>query len=245
MVVPLRGAPPLITGTVPTAEVGHCEVYLGTRYQKTSYIQRQFPHVELVYGITPRWEVSCDTNYLIRNERRGADDLAVATKVVVLPESARLPGLAVSYDYKSDNGDAAQGLGTGGIEHELRLRTQKGFGFFTPIINAGRVFVPDVEIAGTREARRDVWRASCAQEWTISSRLKLLSEVYWRTTDEPGGPARLGWNIGFKHRVHDGVSWHAAIGESLRKNDRGGPKLRVYAGVKYEFAAPRTAKKTP
>jgi hypothetical protein len=68
--------------------------------------------------------------------------------------------------------------------------------------------------------------------------MKLLSEIYWRTADEPGNPARLGWNVGYKHKLGDGIAWHAAIGESLRDGNRGDPDLRVYFGLKIEFTAP-------
>jgi hypothetical protein len=42
-------------------------------------------------------------------------------------------------------------------------------------------------------------------------------------------------DIGFKHRFSPNLSVHAAIGKSLRNDDRGGPKLRVYAGIKLDF----------
>jgi hypothetical protein len=72
----------------------------------------------------------------------------------------------------------------------------------------------------------------------VAQRTKLLSEMYWRTTDEPGGQARLGWNVGFKHKLRDDFTVHAAVGESLRAGNTGGPDLRVYVGFKYEFHAP-------
>ena len=34
------------------------------------------------------------------------------------------------------------------------------------------------------------------------------------------------------------LSVHAAIGKSLREGNRGGPDLRVYVGLKWEFEAP-------
>jgi hypothetical protein len=122
------------------------------------------------------------------------------------------------------------------------LRAQKTFGRFTPLVNAGYVLVPDARIAGRRSAREDVWRASFAQEWAASKTFKLLGEIYWRTADEPGDANRLGWNVGFKHKLRDGVTWHGALGESLRANNRGGPDLRAYVGLKFEFAVPGTGK---
>lgn len=234
----LYAPPPLITGDVPTADTGHFELYSGFRYQDTGQVQRQLPHVELVYGVAAGWEVSAETNYLSRAGAHSIDDFTIATKTVFLAESATTPAIGGSYEFKLDNGDAARGLGSGGHEHDLRLRAQKTFALVTPILNFGYVLVPDATVGGRPTARQDVWRASLAQEWQASKSLKLLSEVYWRTADEPGGAARLGWNVGFKHKPRDGVTWHGAIGESLRESNRGGPDLRVYAGLKFEFGGP-------
>ena len=227
--------PPLITGDVPTADKGHFELYAGFRYQDTGTIERQIPHAELIYGITERWELGVEANYLSREGEHGFDDVNLTTKVVLVPEAERRPGIAASYELKLDNGDAERGLGTGGLEHDLRLRAQKTFGWFTPIVNFGYVLVPDAEISGERSARQDVWRASFAQEWQVAKQTKLLSEIYWRTSDEPGEPDRLAWNAGFKHKLLANLTLHAAVGESLRASNVGGPDLRVYAGLKWEF----------
>ena len=241
----LYAPPPLITGDVPVADQGHFELFTGFRYQDTGVIQRQLPHVELVYGIADRWEVSAEANYLSRAGAHGFDDLTVATKTVLVAEGATGPGLGASYEFKFANGNAARGLGSGGNEHDLRFRAQKTFGANTPIVNFGYVLLPDANIRGRRSARQDVWRASLANEWAVADKTKLLAETYWRTADEPGDTDRLGWNVGFKHKVRDHLSLHGAIGESLRRGNRGGPDLRVYFGIKYEFAAPWRSTLTP
>ena len=234
----LYAPPPLITGDVPVADQGHFELYTGFRYQDTGTIQRQLPHLELVYGIVGRWEISAEANHLSRAGVHGFDDLTVATKTVLVTESATRPAVGTSYEFKFANGDALRGLGSGGNEHDLRLRAQKTFGAHTPILNFGYVLVPDASINGRRNARQDVWRASLANEWAVADKTRLLAEAYWRTADEPGDAHRLGWNVGFKHKARDDLSIHAAIGESLRSGNRGGPDLRVYFGIRYEFAAP-------
>jgi hypothetical protein len=38
--------------------------------------------------------------------------------------------------------------------------------------------------------------------------------------------------------LRDNLTVHVAIGKSVRDGNRGGPELRVYAGVKWEFGAP-------
>lgn len=172
----LFAPPPLLTGDVPTAGEGGLELYTGVRYQDTGRIERQLPHIELVYGLTERWELSAEANFLSREGPRGFDDVTVATKFVLLMESPTRPGVGASYEYKFDNGDANVGLGSGGIEHDLRLRAQKTFGRFTPMINVGFVAVPDARIAGRVSARQDVRRMSFAQEWKATANLHLLAE---------------------------------------------------------------------
>src|SRR5262245_17833413 len=205
----LFAPPPLITGDVPTADRRWFELYTGFRYQDTGRIQRQIPHVELVYGLADRWEISAEANYLSRAGTHGFDDFTLATKTVLHVESATLPAIGASYELKFDNGDATRGLGSGGNEHDLRLGAQKTFGRVTPILNVGYVLQPHAEIDGRTSARQDVWRASLAQEWQANRTLKLLTEVYWRTSDEPGDATRLGWNLGFKHKLREHLAWHA------------------------------------
>ncbi len=68
--------------------------------------------------------------------------------------------------------------------------------------------------------------------------MKLLAEIYWRGADEPGGHHRLAWGVGAKRKLNSNFAIHAAVGTSLREDYRGGPRLRAYAGFKWEFAAP-------
>jgi hypothetical protein len=42
----------------------------------------------------------------------------------------------------------------------------------------------------------------------------------------------------FARRLRLGVLCNLALGESLRASNRGGPDLRVYVGVKFEFPLP-------
>ncbi|MEW6158206.1 MAG: transporter [Verrucomicrobiota bacterium] len=237
--------PPLITGDVPTAPQGGFEWYLGFRYQDTGSIERRLPHSEVVYGLTDRWELSVESPYLEHENEHGFGDLTLATKWVALTETQIRPAFGMSYEIKLDNGDAERGLGSGGYEHDLRVRAQKTLGWFTPIVNVGYVIMPDGRIGGIAQRRENVWRTSFAQEWQVAKATKLLSEIYWRTEDAAGGADRLAWNAGFKHKLRDNLTFHAAIGKTLRENNRGGPELRVYAGVKWEFEAPWKRKDHP
>lgn len=236
---PCFAPPPLVTGDVPTADKGTFEWYVGGLYQDGgSAISRALPFTELVYGITERWEVSAESIFLSRSGECGIGDTVLGTKYVVLPETERRPGVALSFEAGLPTGDEERGLGAGAPEYEFRARAQKTFGWFTPIVNVGYTIVEEPSIGGVREERRNTWRASFAQEWEVTKRTKLLSEIYGKTSDEPGGADRLAAQIGFKHKLSCRLRAHGAVGTSLRDHAKGGPDLRAYLGMRLDFEAP-------
>lgn len=230
-----EAVPPLVVGDVPTADKHHVEWYVGTRYQKTDTIERQIPFTEVVYGISDRQEVTFEVPYLASQGHQGFGDAVVGTKYQFLKETDRYPGVAGSFEAKLDTGSQAKGFGTGAMEYDLQLRSQKTFGWFTGIVNLGYTFVGEPEENGVKQKRRDVVFTAFAQEYQIALKTKLLSEVYWENSDTPHSPHRLAADVGFKHQLLPHLAIHAAIGKSLREGNVGGPKLRVYAGIKVEF----------
>ncbi len=237
--LPCLAPPPLVTGDVPTADKGTFEWYVGGLYQDSgSSISRAVPFTELVYGLTERWEVSAEAMGLSKSGEYGLGDMVLGTKYVVLPENEQRPGVALSFETALPTGDEDKGLGAGAPEYEVRFRAQKTFGWFTPIVNIGCIFVEEPTINGVTESRENAWRASFAQEWQVAKNTKLLSDIYGKTSDEPGGEDRFAAQIGFKHKLSEKLQLHGAIGKSLRKDEAGGPELRAYLGVRYNFDAP-------
>jgi hypothetical protein len=234
-VAPTPAPPPLVTGDVPTADKGMFELYSGFRYQDTGTITRQLPFTELVYGISKRQEVTFELANLSRKGEHGIGDAVIGTKYVLLPETARIPGVAASFELKLPTGDEDRGLGSGEFDYDLRLRSQKTWSWFTGIINAGYTFIGEPDLGGEPQDRENVWFTSFAQEYEVHQKTKLLSEIYWLNSEEPGETHRLAANVGFKHKLRPNFTVHASIGKSLRDGNRGGPSLRAYAGVKYEF----------
>ncbi|MEW6307423.1 MAG: transporter [Verrucomicrobiota bacterium] len=240
--------PPLVTGDVPTAPKEAFEWYVGGRYQEseTGNPARLLPFTELVYGISDRQEWIFEFAGLSRNGQYGINDAVTGTKYVFVKESERLPGVAGSFELKLPTGDEARGLGSGEFDYDVRLRAQKTWGWFTAIGNAGYTVVTDPEFGGVRQSTENVWLFTFGQEYQIARRTKLLSEVYYVSREAPGDANRLAANIGFKHKVRDNLTLHAAIGKSVREGNRGGPDLRIYAGLKWEFDAPwKRRKETP
>jgi hypothetical protein len=232
--------PPLVTGDVPTADKHHFEWYVGGRYQESESGKpsRLLPFTEIVYGITDRQEVTFEMAGLSKDHDYGINDAVVGTKFVYIKEAERLPGVAGSFELKLPTGDKDRGLGTGELDYDLRLRTQKTWGWFTGIANVGYTFVTEPLIGGVRQDADNVWLLTFAQEYEITKRTRLLSEIYWVSREAPGEPNQLAGNIGFKHKLLDNLAIHAAVGKSLREGNRGGPDVRAYVGLKYEFDAP-------
>lgn len=226
--------PPLVAGDVPTADKKHLEWFIGTRYQKTDSVERQLPFTELVYGLSDRQEITFEIPYLSLEAHQGFGDAVLGTKYQFLKEANSYPGVAGSFEWKLINGRQAKGLGTGATEYDFRLRMQKTWGWFTGLGNLGYTLVGEPEENGVRQKRRNVLFTAFAQDFEISSKTKLLSEIYWKNSDEPDESNRLAGDIGFKHHLLSHLSIHAAIGKSLRSEELGGPKLRVYTGIKLE-----------
>ncbi len=225
IVAPCFAVPPLVAGDVPTADKNHVEVYVGARYQKDDSIERQLPFTEIVYGLTARQEVTFEIPYLSVDGHHGFGDAVLGTKYLILRETDQRPSIAGSFELKLDNGEVSKGLGTGALEYDFRLRAQKTFGWFTGLVNAGYTITD----------QRDVVFLAFAQEYRVSAKLAMLSEIYWRNSAESGEPNQFAGDVGFKYHLVKHVDVHATVGKSLRDGNRGGPALRVYTGIKLEF----------
>ena len=236
--------PPLVAGDVPTADKGGAELFLGTRYQRTGDRERQIPFIELVLGVSSWQELTIEAPYLSlapaqSGGRIGFGDVVVGTKMMFLRETERRPGAALSVEAKLNNGDPTQGLGSGTVDYELRLRSQKTLGWFTALGNVGHTFVGTPVLDGVRQERRDVWFLAFGQEYRVAEKTKLVSEVYWSNSDIPGEAASFAGDVGFKQELRLGLQVQAAIGKSLRNGNLTEPQLRVYVGLKLAFPVSR------
>ena len=95
----------------------------------------------------------------------------------------------------------------------------------------------DPVLGGVKTSTENVWLFSFGQEYELARRTSLLSEIYFTSREAPGDSNRLAANIGFKHKLRDNLALHAAVGKNLRDGNRGGPDLRAYVGLKWEFDA--------
>jgi hypothetical protein len=235
----LYAGPPLVSDRVPTANQGTFEFKFGMFYEREGGTsERQIPFTELVYGITDRQEITFEIAYLSQQGKRGFADAVVGTKYILIKETERAPGIAGSFNVELPTGAESQGLGTGEFEYDLGLRVEKTWGWFLAVSNIGYIIVTDSELGGITQIREDVWFASFAQEFQMTPKTKFLSEIYWESREASGESHRLAANVGFEHKLRDNLKIHAAVGKSLREANSGGPDLRVYIGMKWDFDAP-------
>ena len=232
--------PPLVSGDVPVAGKGRFEWYLGGLYKKgpTGGISRLLPANELVYGFSDRQEFSLEFTGLSEAGNYGLGDAVIGTKYLFVAETDARPGLAGSFEIKLPTGDKARGLGSGEFDYDLRLRTQKTWGRFTLLGNVGYTQVTAPTYGGVHQATSNVWLLSFVQEYRATDRTALLAEIYFESRGAPGEPNSLAVNLGFRHKLGDDLEINAALGRSARGGQRGGPALRLYVGLKWEFGAP-------
>ena len=69
--------------------------------------------------------------------------------------------------------------------------------------NIGYTIVGEPRVGGITQARRNVWFVSTAQQWQVTPKTKLLSEIYLETADEPGQSNRFAADVGFEHKLRD------------------------------------------
>ena len=239
VLAPLRAVPPLVSGDVPTAEKHTFELYVGMLYESDGTSRsRQIPADEFVYGLSDRQEITFEMPYLSQDGEHGFGDIVLGTKYMVLKETKMLPGVSPTFEWKLRNGSLPRGLGTGAFDYDLRVPIQKTWGWFTGLANIGCTVIGEPLVDGVREKRKNVWFASFAQEYEITKKAKLLSEVYFETSDEPGRPNRLAANVGFEQKIREDFKLIGSIGKSLREANQGGPELRFYVGFEWDFAAP-------
>jgi len=235
----LHAVPPLVSGDVPTADKETFELYVGVGYESGGdSITRQFPTVEFVYGLSDRQEITFAMDYLSQDGQQGFGDVVLGTKYMVLKETKSLPGIAPTFEWKLRNASVPRGLGSGQFDYDLRIPIQKSWGPFTALGNIGYTIIGEPVVDGIKEARKNVWFASLAQEYEVTDKTKLLAEIYFETSDEPGHANRLAFDVGFDHKIRENFTLLASIGSSLREAASGGPDLRVYVGIEWDFAAP-------
>ncbi|MBI4161477.1 MAG: transporter [Acidobacteria bacterium] len=234
--VPVVAIPPLVSGDVPTAPKGICELFVGHILRDDGGVtQHSLPFWELVYGATGRQEFTVEMPVILRDAEGdttgGVGDAVVGTKVRLIGEPASDSGLSASVEVKLPTGDRDRGLGSGAADLDLRLRWGREVRSNVLYFNLGRTWI------GEPEGKRldDTWFYSAVWDRALQRRIRLLTEVYGKTSDDPDGPDRLAATVGVKWKIPARQQFHFSVGRSLRTDAEGGPRLRVYTGWRWDF----------
>lgn len=225
--------PPILSGDVPTAEKGVVELYLGHQLEKTDgEREHELPGVEVIYGLSRRQEVSIEVPLLTLDHSAGSTtgfgDVKLGTKYRLLGAPESDAGLSASLEVKLPTGSSRRGLGSGATDVELLARWGWEIQREVIYVNLGHTWV------GASGAR-NVTFTSGVWEHPLKRNVNLLTEVYHETADAPGAPDRLAATLGLKWQLREKQRLNISVGRSLRADASGGPKLRLYAGVKLEF----------
>jgi hypothetical protein len=227
--------PPLVIGDVPTADRGTLEVYAGAERVRSGAVEWAAPADELVLGISSRQELTLEVPYVVTPAGHGLGDLVLGTKLVLLPEGSHRPGLAGSIEWKLATGDVSTGTGSGSMELGFLLRAQKSARWLTLIVNGGYTLVGEPRTGGIRQPRRGTEFLGAGAKAALAAGISAVADVYWRSADTPGEPARLAGDAGLVVRLTEHLAAQGAVGTSLRPDGAGGPGLRLYLGLEADL----------
>lgn len=145
LVVPLYAACPLVTDTIHTVAYGKYELDIGYGTTNTQTILVDAIGAVLHYGVLPQFDFAVAVPYTI-SKPAGLNDIYLHAKYRFLKYEDH--GLAARLDFKLNNGDPYQGLGSGDNDCRILLIYTKmfgltqinfNFGYVNTGINAGKV----------------------------------------------------------------------------------------------------------
>jgi len=228
--------PPLVSGDVPTAGKGIYELFMGYLLEEKSGLKTHtLPFWELVYGFGDRQEFTLEAPLVVRDgpadSALGFGEVVLGTKYRLLGNPRTDSGLSTSLEVKLPTGNRARGLGSGAIDVDLRARGGWEIGREVVYLNLGHTWVGE----DGNERPENTWFYSGVWDHPLRPKLRLLTEVYRKTSPDPGGPTRLAATIGIKWLVWPQQQFHFSLGRSLREHTEGGPDLRLYVGWRWDF----------
>ena len=233
---PAAAIPPLVSGDVSTAPRGTSEFYVGYVFRDNGEVETQeVPFWELVYGLSERQEVTIEAPVVMRVDANGSTsglgDAVIGTKLRLHGRPADDAGLSVSLEIKLPTGDEDRGLGSGATDVDLRVRWGRQIRSEIVYVNLGHTWV------GERDGDflNDTWFYATVWDHPLGRALRLLTEIYGSTADDPDAQNRLAASAGIKWKYRPAQQFQFSAGRSLRDGAEGGPRLRLYTGWRRDF----------
>lgn len=227
---------PLVSGDVPTAEKGLYEVFVGylVTYAGSATVH-EVPFWEVVYGLTQGQELTIEAPLLVHDgsggSTAGIGDVILGTKYRLLGEPLADSGLSASLEIALPTGDSDRSLGSGAVDVDLRLRGGWQFGSEVVYLNLGHTWLGEDD----DEPRDNTWFYAAVWDHPVGTKLRLLTEFYRKTADDPEASDRLAATVGIKWHFPHRQQLQLSIGRSLRSGAQGGPDVRFYVGWRRDF----------
>jgi hypothetical protein len=143
---PLYAACPLVTDTSDVVALGRSELDLGYGATNTQTVLSQTAGLVFRHGFLPQFDFAVAVPYTLSSPA-GLNDIYLHAKYR-LWQSYGVDGLACRLDYKANNGNVYQGLGSGDNDARFLLIYSRvfgwglahfNFGYINTGVNAGRV----------------------------------------------------------------------------------------------------------
>ena len=194
---PALAIKPLVSGDVPTAPKGTVELFVGYLANDSgSDTEHEIPFWEVFYGVAEWQEITVEAPVLFVDGSGGSSagfgDVVLGTKLRLLGEPAADSGLSASIEVKLPTGDESRSLGSG--EPALDLLTRGGFQLGREVVyfNLGHTWMGESK----DEQLDNPWFYAGVWDHPVGQKMRLLTEVYGKTSSDPEGPNLLAASVG-------------------------------------------------
>ncbi|MFC1589870.1 transporter [Candidatus Omnitrophota bacterium] len=213
---------PLSTEDATVIDKGSLEVEGGFEWTRLENRDDNYSFVLVPnYGLLEHVQICCEIPFdIIRPEddsdQEGLGDIGVASKILILQETERIPSVVFKSIVKLSTGDEDKGLGSGDEDVTLILAATKSIGKVTLHSNIGYSFVGKE----ADDSLKDCMLYGVAFEYPVGSELSIVGEVY--------GESESGFNkdshvisplVGLRYQLTENITFDTAfkIGTSYEK----------------------------
>lgn len=221
---PAFAARPLVTDDFYTVAAGGYELEIGDAAIQTQAAQINGANLSFKRGILANFDLGIEVPYALSSPS-GLNDVLLHAKYR-LWERGENEGLTGRIDYKFNNGDVSQGLGSGDNDYCLMLIYSKLFGATKCHLNFGHVMVG--VNAGVRSD--DYFAYSAALEHPVWGENGEVVAEYVANNAASPSPAFI--QLGARYLVASGLKLDAGYSVGLNNNTS---KNSATAGIHYEF----------
>jgi hypothetical protein len=221
---PVLASRPMITDDFYTVAAGGYELEVGYAAIQTQAAPVSGADLSFKRGILTNLDLGLEVPYALSSPS-GLNDILLHAKYRLWGRGAE-EGLTGRVDYKFNNGDVSQGLGSGDNDYCLMLIYSKMFGSTKAHLNLGHV---RVGINGSVQSD-DYFAYAFALEHPVWGEKGDIVAEYVANNAASPGPALI--QLGARYLVAQGLKLDAGYSVGLNNNTI---KNSLTAGIHYEF----------